>query len=114
MDIKEFPKQLEAKLPDGIARMKHEISWPRTAAVSALLASAYLLLNGKRKGAIVAAAAAGVALAVEHPEAAKQIWNEVPNYLRQSHDFLARLEEIVGEVSTQGEKLRNAFGGKTA
>lgn len=109
MDIKEFPKQLEAKLPEGIARMTNEISWPRTAAVSSLLTSAYLLLNGKRRGAILAAAVAGVALALEHPETAKRIWNEVPNYLRQSHDFLAQLEDVIGQVSEQGEKLRSAF-----
>jgi hypothetical protein len=109
MESKQFPKQLEAQLPDGIARLVDEVTLPRTAAAGSLILSAYLLLAGRRKSALAAAITAGTIVALENPDATKQLWENIPNFLHQSHDFLMKLEDVISEVSVQGQKLRRTF-----
>lgn len=101
MSVMKLPQQIEAKLPQNIS----EFPWVRTVAVGSLLASAYLLLAGKRKSA-VATAAAGAAIALlENPQAAKDLWDSVPRYVRAGQDFLVRAEDLLEQITEQGKKL---------
>ena len=109
MSVKEFPKTLEAQLPEGVARLTKDLSLARTAAAGSLVAGACLLLAGRRKGALAAAVAAGALMALDHPEGARKLWDRVPEYLRHSQDFLVKMEDVLAEVTAQGEKLRKTW-----
>lgn len=77
----------------------------RIAAGGSLLASALLLLAGKRKAGLVAAAA-GTALAVlDQQETVKEWWNALPGYIDRAQGLLGKVEESVGEVAAQRERL---------
>jgi len=101
MSVMKLPQQIEAKLPQNIS----EFPWMRTIAVASLLASAYLLLAGKRKSAVAAATAGAAAALLEHPQAAKDLWDSMPRYVRTGQDFLVRAEDLLAQVTEQGKKL---------
>lgn len=109
MNVTEMPKTLEAQLPDGVARLTQDVSLARTAATGSLVAAGALLIAGRRKGALLAAIAGAALAAIDDPEGAKQLWNNIPDYLHRSQDFLVRLEDMLGEVQTQGEKFKQVF-----
>ncbi len=109
MSVKEFPTTLEAQLPDGVARLTQDVSLTRTGAAGSLVASACLLMTGRRKGALLAALAAGALMVLDNPDAARDLWDRVPGYLRRTEDFLVKLEDTVAQVQAQGEKLKETF-----
>ena len=94
-------------LTNGIVETPGQITFSRAAAASSLVLSAALLMAGKKKGAATAAVAAGALLALEKPEAIKRVWDSIPHYLRRSQDFIGKVEDVVSEISAQGEKLRD-------
>jgi hypothetical protein len=96
-------------LTNGIVETPGQITFPRAAAASSLVLSAALLMAGKKKGAVTAAAAAGALLALEKPEAIKRVWDSIPQYLRRSQDFISKVEDVVSEISAQGEKFRDSI-----
>jgi hypothetical protein len=46
---------------------------------------------------------------LEHPEAARELWDSLPGYLRKGQDVLVRVEDFVGEITKQGSKLRSSL-----
>ncbi|WP_158751193.1 hypothetical protein [Acidobacterium sp. S8] len=105
----------------GLTRLSHEIqdrlpenlpqfSWQRTVAAGSLVAGALLFLSGHRKAALGVAAAGATVGLLEHPEAARELWESLPGYLRKGQDVLVRVEDFVNEVARQGNKLRSSIG----
>jgi len=109
MSMRQYPATLEAQLPDGVIRRTQDISLARTAAAGSLVASACLLLAGRRGAALLAGLAGGGLMALDNPEAAKELWNRLPAYLRQTEDMIERLQDTVAQVQVQAEKLRETF-----
>jgi hypothetical protein len=106
MGLTKLSHDIQNKLPDHLP----EFTWQRAVAAGSLVVSACMLLAGRRKSA-VAIAAAGTAVALlENPEAARELWESVPGYLRKGQDFLVRVEDFVEEIAKQGGKLRNSIG----
>jgi hypothetical protein len=98
-----LPRQIEAKLPSNLTA----VPWTRSLAAGTLLASAVLLLTGKRKAA-VAVAAAGTAVAlIEDPESVKKFWDDIPNYVQAGQKVLARMEGLVEQAAEQGMRLKD-------
>lgn len=95
----------ELTITNGVVETPGEVSLPRAAAAGSLVLSAALLMAGKRKSALAAAAMAGALVALESPEAVKRLWSSIPEYLRRGQDFLVRMEDVVGDISEQGQKL---------
>jgi hypothetical protein len=80
-------------------------NWARFAAGGSLLAGGLLLLTGNRRAGLVTAAA-GTALAVlDQQETVKAWWNAMPGYIEQAQRVLGKVEEGVGEVAAQRERL---------
>lgn len=105
----------------GLAKLSHEIqdrlpgkmpefTWQRAVAAGSLVAGACLFLSGRRKAALCVAAAGAAIGLLEHPEAARELWEALPQYLRKGQDVLVRVEDFVNEVAKQGSKLRSSFG----
>lgn len=102
MNVIKLPKTIEAKVPSAVA----DFPWPRAAAAASLITGACLLLSGRRKAALAATAAGAAFSLLEHPEAARELWSNVPGYLRTGQDLLVRAEEFVEDLAKKGEKFR--------
>ena len=70
------------------------------------MTGAVLLASGKRKAGLAVAAAGTIFALVEDPDGVKKVWNNIPDYLDNGHSMLSRFEKFVGELTSQGEKLR--------
>jgi len=101
-NLKTLPAQIEARIPEVVK----ETPWPRAVAAGSLLAGAILLVTGRRKAALAVAIAGAAVAALEKPEVVKEIWENTPKYLRAGQDFLLRAEDVVGDLKTKGEKLK--------
>jgi hypothetical protein len=101
MSLSKFPKQIEANLPSNLKA----VPWTRSLAAGTLLASAVLLVLGKRKAALAVAAAGGAVALIEDPDGVKKFWNDIPDYVKAGQKLLARVEGLVEQAGEQGGRL---------
>jgi hypothetical protein len=116
MGITQIPQQVASTVQDAAANLKYQgnrllddgwnKNWVRTVAAGSMVTGAILLASGKRKAGLTVAAAGTIFALIEDPEGVKAVWNNIPDYLDSGHSLLARFEKFVGELSSQGEKLR--------
>jgi hypothetical protein len=116
MGITHIPQQVASTVQDAADTLKtrgnrlieggFDKNWVRTVAAGSLVTGAILLATGKRKSGLAVAVAGTVFALVEDPEGVKKAWNNLPDYLDNGHSLLGRLEKFVGELTAQGEKLR--------
>jgi hypothetical protein len=117
MGITHIPQQVASTVQDAADTLKYQgnrlvdqdwnKNWVRTVAAGTLVTGAVLLASGKRKAGLAIAAAGTVFALVEDPEGVKKVWNNIPDYLDNGHNLLSRFEKFIGELSSQGEKLRS-------
>jgi hypothetical protein len=116
MGITQIPQQVASTVQDAATNLKYQgnrllddgwnKNWVRTVAAGSMVTGAILLASGKRKAGLTVAAAGTIFALIEDPEGVKAVWNNIPDYLDSGHSLLARFEKFVGELSSQGEKLR--------
>jgi hypothetical protein len=116
MGITHIPQQVASAAQDATETLKLQgnrlieggldKNWVRTVAAGSLVTGAVLLATGKRKAGLAVAVAGTVFALVEDPAGVKKAWNNLPDYLDNGHTLLGRLEKFVGELTAQGEKLR--------
>jgi hypothetical protein len=113
MGITQIPQQVATSVQDAASSVKYQLeggrdnNWVRTVAAGSLVTGAILLATGKRKAGLTVAAAGTIFALAEDPAGVKKVWNSIPDYLDNGHDLLSRFEKFVGELTTQGEKLRS-------
>lgn len=95
------------KLPAQIEDSLSGIPWTRGVAAGSLLAGAILLATGRRRSALAVAAAGAAVALLENPEALRDFWNSVPDYVHSAQDFLARAEGFIDEVNRQAGRVRS-------
>jgi len=100
-----LPYQIDARVPEAVT----EFPWTRAVAAGSLIAGAYLLFAGRRKAALTAAAAGAAVALFENPDTAREIWKNVPGYLRAGQDFLVRAEDFVEDLAKKGERFRQVL-----
>jgi hypothetical protein len=116
MGITHIPQQVASSVQGAAETLKvqgnrlldggWDKNWVRTVAAGSLVTGAILLATGKRKSGLAIAAAGTIFALVEDPEGVKKAWNNLPDYLESGHSLLGRFEKFVGELTSQGEKLR--------
>jgi hypothetical protein len=109
MGITHIPQQVAATVQDAAGKVidsDWDKNWVRTVAAGSLVTGAVLLATGRRKAGLAIAAAGTVFALLEDPEGVKKVWNDLPDYLERGHGMLGRVEQFVGELTAQGEKLR--------
>lgn len=117
MGITHIPQQVASTVQDAAETVKYQGGrlldqdwdkhWVRTVAAGTLVTGAVLLAAGKRKTGLAVAAAGTIFALVEDPEGVKKVWNSIPDYLDNGHHMLSRFEKFIGELTSQGEKLRS-------
>ena len=105
MKLMQLPRQIEARIPNSL----NEVHWTRAVAATSLIASAYLLVTGRRKSALAVAAGGAAVALLEKPEALRDIWKGMPGYLHSAKDMLVRVEEFVEDIAAKGDKLRKTL-----
>lgn len=109
MTLLKLPRQIEARVPDSISEVTREITWTRAVAAASLIASACLLVTGRRKSALAVAAGGAAVALLEKPEVLRNLWKGMPGYLHSAKDMLVRVEEFVEDVAAKGDKLRKTL-----
>jgi len=86
--------------------MEQEMTWLRALAAGSFIAGAALLLTGRRKAALTASGLGAAVILTEDPEAIKDLWQRVPDYLQDGHEMLGRLEGVLDGITEQGSRVR--------
>ncbi len=82
------------------------VHWVRVAAAGSLALSGVLLMAGKSRAGLVAAAS-GTALAmIDQPDTMRTWWNTLPIYLEEIQSMLSRVQGALDDIAEQREKLR--------
>jgi len=81
--------------------------WVRVTAAGALAAGGVLMMAGKRRAGLVAAAAGTALTVLDQQETVRAWWGRLPGYLEEVQSILTRVQGAVDELSAQGERLRN-------
>lgn len=86
--------------------MEQEMTWLRALAAGSLVAGAALLLTGRKKAALTASGLGAAVILAEDPEAVRDLWQRVPDYLQDGHELIGRLEGVLDGISEQGGRVR--------
>jgi hypothetical protein len=85
------------------------VSLVRIAAAGSLTAGGVLLVTGKRRAGLVAAAS-GTALAMlDQQETVRAWWNALPGYIAELQEMLARVQRALDSFTAQREKLHKTL-----
>lgn len=85
------------------------VNWLTIAAATALAAGGALLVCGRPRAGLIAAAS-GTALAMlDQQDTVADWWRALPNYLAQVQDVLGRVQETIDDISAQRERLHQAL-----
>ena len=85
------------------------VHWSHHVAAATLVAGAVLLITGRKRQALIIAAAGAATTILERPEAAQELWSNLPTYIRNGQDFLVRAETVIERVGEQATRLREAI-----
>jgi len=83
--------------------------WMRVAAAGSLGLGGVLLMAGKRRAGLVAAAAGTALVLLDEQDSVRSLWTHLPSYLEEVHGILQRVQGAVDELSIQGERLRGIW-----
>jgi hypothetical protein len=84
--------------------------WIRFAACGSLVVGGILLLTGKKRAGLVAAAS-GTALAMlDHEESISRWWSALPRYIGQARSVIDHVQEAVDKISDKSQSVRRVLG----
>jgi hypothetical protein len=89
----------------GEFRSSDEINWATVAAAGSLIAGGLLLLTGSRKAGIVAAASGTAVLLLDQQNLIRAWWNAIPGHIESVQEVLGKVQDSIGEVKAQRDKL---------
>ena len=99
----------ESEHPSAAPQESDSRFWLRVAAAGSLAVGGVLLMAGKRRAGLVAAAAGTVLVGLDQQDSVRALWNSLPSYLEEVHGVLQRVQGAVDELSLQGERLHNIW-----
>jgi hypothetical protein len=109
LPLSKLPKDIDAdstaprRAPK--AQSDDAINWARVTAAATLVTSGALLLAGKRRLGLVAAATGTSLAMIDQQDTLKQWWALLPGYIAEVQKVLNQVEETVDEVASQRDKL---------
>jgi hypothetical protein len=100
---------LTSKRDGDLLKSGPDVHWSSHVAAASLVAGAVLLLTGRKREALIVAGAGAATTLLERPEAAQELWSQLPGYVRSGQDFLVKAEQVIERVGEQAAKVREAF-----
>jgi hypothetical protein len=101
--------KVDSQSGDGVLAEIKNVHWSHHVCAATLVAGAILLITGRKRQALVIAAAGAVTTLLERPEAAQELWKDLPGHIRTGQDFLARAETFIQRISEQAARLRETI-----
>lgn len=86
--------------------------WMRIVAAGTLIVGGGLLLSGRRKAGLFAAATGASLALLEQKDALGQMWRIMPGYINELQRLLGSAQETVGDLAERREKLVKALEAK--
>ena len=87
----------------------HPVPWARIAAAGTLIAGGGLLLGGKRKAGLVAAATGASLALLDQQDTLKSWWRILPGYIDNVQHLLSQVQDTVDDIAVQRDKLAKAL-----
>ncbi len=84
--------------------------WLLYSAAGTLVAGGLLLVTGNRKAGLLVALTGAALAMLDQKETVKSCWDALPGYLNEIQGVVARVQDTVEEIATQGAKLRSMVG----
>ncbi len=106
MDLTKLTAQGEGS---SLASVK-DVHWSHHIAATTMVAGAVLLLAGRKRQALIIAASGAAMTLLERPEAAQELWSNLPAYIRSGQDFLVRAETVIEKLGEQAARIRETLG----
>jgi hypothetical protein len=100
--VNETPAQLEVVESE-------RMNWVGFAAGGTLVTAGLLLLAGKQKAGMVAAASGAALALLDQQETLHSWWEELPTYIDQVQGVLGKVQDTVNEVAVKREALRRVL-----
>ena len=100
-----FTRTENAAKADGVLVGAAGAEWARIAAGGSLLASALLLLAGKRRAGLLTAIAGSAFILLDQQKAVRAGLDAIPGYIDKAQGLLHRVDETFSEVATQHDRL---------
>ncbi len=101
--------QLGAKNGSTVLTTTEDVHWSHTVAAASLVAGAVLLITGRKRQALIVAAVGAATTLLEQPEAAQELWADLPKHIRNGQDFLVRAETFIERIGEQAARLRETI-----
>src|SRR5579872_280385 len=86
--------------------------WKKIVMFASFGFAAFMFIKGKRTAGFAAAGVGLAALASEHPEKMKELWERAPEYLEKGHRLVNTAQSLIDRVAEQSEafqSLRRSF-----
>jgi hypothetical protein len=103
-ELAEMAERLRDSLDDNLPGGTH--AWTRGLAAGSLLTGAVLLAAGRRRAGLAVAATGSVFALLEESDAVRELWENLPDYLKTAQKALGRFEEFIQDLSEQGDRIR--------
>lgn len=91
-------------------RSTSDVHWLRYIAAGTLAASGALLVTGYRRAGLLTAASGAALAMLDQGDVVREWWNALPGFLEELQTSLGHAQTAVQDLSTQGQKLREAIG----
>jgi len=86
------------------------VNWLRITAAATLVTGGALMLAGKQRVGLLAAAAGTSLALIDQQDSMKKWWTLLPGYITQVQSVLNQVEEAVGEFAEQRNKIGQVLG----
>ena len=91
-----------------------QTDWKRIVMVGSFAAAAALVFTGKRNAAFAAAGVGLVALASEHPDKLKMVWDSAPDYIEKGSRLVNEVGGLVEKIAEKGSRIQSFRHGRTS
>jgi hypothetical protein len=84
--------------------------WVRAASAGTLIAAGVLLMKGKHRAGLIAAATGTALTMLDHQDAMRSWWIVLPGYFMEVQRLLGQVQGAVDDIAVRREKLRRIIG----
>lgn len=114
LPLSQLPRDFDAD-PNAPRRARQtqdegEVNWLRVTAAATLVTGGALLLAGKNRLGLVAAAAGTSLAMIDQQDKLKKWWELLPGYIVEVQGVLNQVDKAVEEFAAQREKIGHVLG----
>ena len=98
------------KGPEIIGPETESADWITIAACGTLISGGILLLTGKKRAGLIAAASGTILAMIEHEESLRELWDTPPHYVDRARSVMDQVQQTVDKIADRSQSVRRALG----